>query len=107
MAEVWKDNLLDELSKGESEVEIVEELFKKMRNEFRETGEEEKKVEQLRTIEQGGRTYNKYVQEFKKIARGSGYEGWPLIEEFKRGLNGEIRKKLAEVESPPSSIEEW
>ena len=56
MAEVWKDNLLDELSKGESEVEIVEELFKKMRNEFRETGEEEKKVEQLRTIEQGGRT---------------------------------------------------
>ena len=107
VAEVWKDNLLDELSKGESEVEIVEELFKKMRNEFRETGEEEKKVEQLRTIEQGGRTYNKYVQEFKKIARGSGYEGWPLIEEFKRGLNGEIRKKLAEVESPPSSIEEW
>jgi len=107
VAEVWKDNLLDELSKGELEVEIVEELFKKMRNEFRETGEEEKKVEQLRTIEQGGRTYNKYVQEFKKIARGSGYEGWPLIEEFKRGLNGEIRKKLAEVESPPSSIEEW
>jgi len=55
VAEVWKDNLLDELSKGESEVEIVEELFKKMRNEFRETGEEEKKVEQLRTIEQGDR----------------------------------------------------
>ena len=55
VAEVWKDNLLDELSKGESEVEIVEELFKKMKNEFRETGEEEKKVEQLRTIEQGDR----------------------------------------------------
>jgi len=107
VAEVWKDNLLDELSKGESEVEIVEELFKKMKNEFRETGEEEKKVEQLRTIEQGGRTYDKYVQEFKKIARGSGYERWSLIEEFKRGLNGEIRKKLAEAESPPSSIEEW
>ena len=47
--------MLDELSKGESEVEIVEELFKKMRSEFRETGEEEKKVEQLRTIEQGDR----------------------------------------------------
>ena len=44
VAEVWKDNLLDELSKGESEVEIVEELFKKMRNEFGETAEEKQKV---------------------------------------------------------------
>jgi len=41
VAEAWKDNLLDELSKGESEVEIVEELFGKMRNEFGETVEEE------------------------------------------------------------------
>jgi len=40
---------------------MVEELFKKMRNEFGKTGEEERKVEQLRTIEQEGRMYNKYV----------------------------------------------
>ena len=38
--------MLDELSKGELEVETVEELFKKIRNEFEETGEEERKVEQ-------------------------------------------------------------
>ena len=50
---------------------MVEELFSKMRNEFGETVEEERKVEQLRTIEQVGRIYNKYVQEFKKIARES------------------------------------
>jgi len=64
-------------------------------------------VEQLRTIEQRGRTCNEYVQEFKKIARGSGYKGQPLIEEFKRGLNKRIRRRLAEAESPSSSIEEW
>jgi len=75
VAEAWKDNLLDELSKGESEVETVEELFSKMRNKFRETVEEEQKIEQLRTIEQERKIYNKYVQEFKKIAQGSGYEG--------------------------------
>jgi len=57
-------------------------------------------------MEQGERTYNKYVQEFKKVARGSGYEGRPLIEEFKRGLNGGIRRKLAEAEEPPTTIEE-
>ena len=32
VAETQKDNLLDELSKGESEVEMVEELFGKIRN---------------------------------------------------------------------------
>ena len=61
MAEAWKNNLLDELSKGESEVETVKELFQKMRNEFEETREEEKKIEQLRTIEQGRRTCDEYV----------------------------------------------
>ena len=61
MAEAWKDNLLDELLKEESEVEIVEKLFNKMRNEFGETEEEEKKIEQLRTIEQRNRTYDEYI----------------------------------------------
>ena len=60
--------MLDKLSKGESGVEIVEELFMKMRNEFGETVEEEQKIEQLRTIKQGGRTCDEYVQEFEKVA---------------------------------------
>ena len=98
---------MDELAKGESDMETVEQLFSKIRNDFRKTSEEERKIEQLRTIEQGGRTCNKYIQEFKKVARGSGYEGQPLIKEFKRGLNGAIRRKLAEVEEPPSTIGEW
>ena len=107
VAEAWKDNLLDEFSKGESKVEIVEELFSKMRNEFGETAEEKRKVEQLRTIEQGGRMCDKYIQEFKKITRESKYKRQPLIEEFKRGLSGGIRRKLAEAESPPCTIEKW
>ena len=113
--ETWKDNLLDELSKGESEIETVEKfrdktvekLVKKMRNKFGEIAEEKRKVEQLRTIEQGGRMCDKYIQEFKKIARESKYKRQPLIEEFKRGLSGGIRRKLAEAESPPCTIEEW
>jgi len=107
IVEVWKDNLLDELAKGESEVELAEQLFAKIRNDFRETSEEERKIEQLRTIKQGGRTCDEYVQEFKKVARGSGYEGRPLIEEFKQGLNRTIRRKLAEAEEPPTTIGEW
>jgi len=75
VAEAWKDNLMDKLVKGESKVESVEQLFTKIKNNFGETLEEERKIEQLWTIEQGSRTYDEYVQEFKKVARGSSYEG--------------------------------
>jgi len=106
IAEVWKDNLLDELAKGESEVESAEQLFTKMRNDFGETLEEEIKIEQLRTIKQRERIYNKYMQKFKKVARKSSYKGRPFIEEFKRGLNRSIRRKLAKAEKPLTTIEE-
>jgi len=39
--------------------------------------------------------------------RESGYEGRLLIEEFKRGMNGGIRRKLMEAKNPLSSIEQW
>jgi len=61
VVEAWKDNLMDELAKGESEVELVEQLFTKIQNNFREMSEEERKIEQLQTIEQGGRTCDEYV----------------------------------------------
>ena len=61
VAEAWKDNLLDELAKGKSEVESTEQLFTKIRDNFGETSEEKRKIEQLRTIEQKGRTYDEYV----------------------------------------------
>jgi len=68
VAKAWKDNLLNELSKGKSKVKTVEKLSSKIRNEFGETVEEKKKIEQLRTIEQEKRTCDKYVQIFKKMA---------------------------------------
>ena len=107
VAEVWKKNVLEEKKQGVSVMETVEELFTKMREEFGEFDKESRKVDELRLLEQGGRTCNKYVQIFKKTLRGSGYEGRPLIEEFKRGLNGNIRRRLAEAELPPVTIEEW
>jgi len=107
IAEAWKDNLLDELAKRESEVKSTEQLFTKIRNNFGEISEKERKIEQMRTIEQGERTCDKYVQEFKKVAKKSNYERRPLIKEFKRGLNKSIRRKLVEAEEPPTIIGEW
>jgi len=48
-----------------------------------------------------------FVQEFKRVVRGSRYKGRPLMEEFKREMNGGIRRKLMEVENLLTSIEQW
>ena len=58
-------------------------------------------------MEQGGRIIEKFVQEFKRAALGSGYEERPLIKEFKRGINGGIRRKLMETERPSTTIRQW
>jgi len=34
VVEAWKDNLLNKLAKGELEIESVEQLFTKIRNDF-------------------------------------------------------------------------
>ena len=39
--------------------------------------------------------------------RGSRYEERPLIEEFKRGINSVIRRKLMKAENQPGSIKQW
>ena len=56
---------------------------------------------------QGGRTCDKYIQEFKKVTRRSSYKGRLLIKEFKKELNGNIRRKLAKAEEPPTTIGKW
>jgi len=106
-ADVWKENVMEELEAGEVEYESVEEFFTILKREFGAGEEESVKAAELRKIEQGGRTMEEFVQEFKRAARGSGYEGRPLVEEFKRGMNGGIRRKLMEAENPLTSIENW
>ena len=106
-ADVWKENVMEELESGEIEYETAEEFFTSLRKEFGGGEEESVKAAELRRMEQGGKTMEEYVQEFKRTARDSGYEGRPLIEEFKRGMNGGIRRKLMEAENLPTSIENW
>ena len=98
---------MEELEAGEVEYELVEEFLTSLRKEFGGGEEELVKAVELRKLEQGGKSMEEFVQEFKRAARGSGYEGRPLMEEFKRGINGGIRRKLMEAENPLSSIEQW
>jgi len=106
-ADVWKENLMEELESGEMEYESIEEFFTSLKKEFGRGEEESVKAAELRKLEQGEKTMEEFVQEFKRAVRGSGYEGGLLVEEFKQEMNGGIRRKLMEVENPPTSIENW
>ena len=107
LADVWKENIMEELESGEVEYESVEEFLTTLKKEFGGGEEEPVKAAELRKLEQGGKTMEEFMQEFKRAARGSGYEGRPLVEEFKRGMNGGIRRKLMEAENLPTSIKNW
>ena len=47
------------------------------------------------------------MKEFRKTARGSGYEEIPLVEEFKRRISAIIHWRLIKSEWQPSSIKQW
>ena len=106
-ADVWKENVMEELELEKIEYESAEEFLTSLRKEFGEGEEESVKAAELRKMEQGGKTMEEFAQEFKRAARRSGYKGRPLVEEFKRGMNGRIRRKLIEAENPLASIEQW
>ena len=105
-ADVWKENVLEELEVGELEFETVGEFLAEIKKKFRGGEEKSVKAAELKKLEQGGRTMEEFIQEFKRAARGSGYEGRPLVEEFKRGMNEVIRRKLIKAENQPGSIEQ-
>ena len=98
---------MEKLEAGELEFETVGKFLAEIKKKFGGGEEELVKAVELRKLEQGGRMMEEFVQEFKKAVRESGYEGQPLVEEFKRGMNREIRRKLMEAENQSSSIKQW
>ena len=96
---MWKENVMEKLEAGKLEYETAEEFLTSLKKEFGRGEEESVKAAELRKLEQEGRTMEEFVQEFKRAARESGYKRRPLVEEFKRGMNGAIRRKLMEAEN--------
>ena len=96
--------MLEDLEEGVIEYESVGKFLIAIKKEFGSRDEESVKVAELKKLKQGERMMEEFVQEFRRAAQGSGYEGRPLIEEFKRGINGGIRRKLMEAERLPTTI---
>jgi len=76
----------------------VEEFLSDLKEEFREGDDEMTKAVELKKVEQGRKMIEEFVQEFRRTTRESGYKEKLLIEEFKRGINRMIKRKLMEME---------
>jgi len=96
-ADVWKENVLEDLEVGLLEYKTAEEFLVEIRKEFGGGDKESVKVAELRMLEQREKIIEKFVQKFRRAARGSRYERRLLIEEFKRGINTTIHWRLMEL----------
>ena len=76
------------------EYETVGEFLADIRKKFGRGDKESVKVAELKRLEQGNRTMEEFVQEFRKAARESGYKSRLLVEEFKRGISATICWRL-------------
>ncbi|KAG6904533.1 hypothetical protein DXG01_009212, partial [Tephrocybe rancida] len=85
----------------------LEEFWAVFEADFGDPDRRSTKIMKLRTMVQGSRTMDEHVQDFKKVARSSGYLGVALVEEFKRSIHKAIREKLCNAETPPVTITEW
>ena len=64
---------MEELEVGEMEYEMVEEFLTVLKKEFGGGKKEAVKAAELRKLEQGGRTMEEFIQEFKRAVRRSRY----------------------------------
>ena len=83
------------------------EIFAGPKNEFGGGDDKTIKVAELKKVEQESKIIEEFVQEFRRAVRESGYKERPLIEGFKREINGVIRRKLMKAECSSRSIEQW
>ena len=103
---IWKENVMEYLESRSLSYIIVGEFLSDLREKFKKGDNEMIKVAELKNVKQESRMMEKFVQEFRRVARGSGYKGRPLVEEFKRGMNRIIKQKLMESEHPPKNIKQ-
>ena len=70
-ADIWKENILEDLEGGLLEYEIIGEFLADIKKEFGEEDKKLVKVAELKGLEQESKTVEEFVQEFRRIARDS------------------------------------
>ena len=88
---------MEDLEIGALEYIIIGEFLMDLK-EFGRRDNKTMKVAKLKKIEQESKMIEKFMQKFRRVARKSEYKKRPLEEDFKRGMNKVIWRKLIEAE---------
>ena len=91
LADIWKENILEDLEAENLEYETTEEFLADLKKEFGGGDNKTMKIAELKKVKQEDRTIEEFMQEFKRVAKSSKYKEKPLIKEFKQGINGIIQ----------------
>jgi hypothetical protein len=106
-AKTWRDYIAALMFKGQQSFVTSEDLVKEIDRKFGDTDKRTTQSLKIRTMQQGDKHADEHVQDFEKAALEAGYNGYPLIVEFKRSLNAGLRKRLTELRPMPETIQDW
>jgi len=106
-AKTWRDYIVALMYKDQQSFSTSDELLKEIDRKFGDTDKRTTQSLKIRTIQQGDRSVDEHVQEFEKAALEAGYEGYPLVVEFKCSLNSGLRRRLMELRPMSVTIQQW
>ena len=94
-AHAWHDYIMAQIFKCTLWFHTADDLLKEIKWKFCGTNKHTTTSSKIQTIMQ--ENYMADVQDFKKAALEAGYEGYPIIVEFKGSLHPVLRWRLAEI----------
>ena len=106
-ARAWREYVMAQIFKKALWYNTADDLLQEIQRRFGDTDKCATMSLKIRTMMQGDKMAEEHVQDFEKAALEAGYEGFPLIVEFKRSIHPALRKRLSEIRPQPVTIEEW
>ena len=82
-ARAWREYVMAQIFKKVLWYHTADELLQEIQRRFGDMDKQATMSLKIRTMMQGNRTAEEPVQDFEKAALEAGYEGFPLIVEFK------------------------
>ena len=88
------------------------EFAEEMRQYFLTTETRAEAVKKLRELKQGEKTIEEFIIEFKGWAQLAGFDRIALVDQFKRGINVNLGRRIIELGSPgdgtdPTHLQRW
>ena len=91
-AHAWCEYVMSQIFKKTLWYNTADELLQEIQRRFGDTDKHATMSLKIRTMMQADKTADEHIQDFEKAALEAGYEGYPLIVEFKWSLHPVLRK---------------